>query len=351
MTPGALPKGPCEVQLSPRLSPAEWSQVTLQDLAAQSRMMPPPLPALLNTRSMQKHLMETSVPKAIEEAQGTVMPPLAPTPATRPSLDSGRDDDGFQTPPRGSGRGGSDGFKTPPRGRVEQDASPRPSRRHRRDPETPPEAPRQARLHPLLQALHWRSVSKVADVLKEDPGAALFPFFDNSVEPPLVAAVRLQCGPDVIGVLLDHGADANAVDLAGRSPLAALAATGSRPAFFQEDCGAEHSRKREVAICLLNAGADPDMQDRNGSTPTTLAMSSGDIKLAEVLQLHNTMLAMRLLPQGIEGLPKDLVHAVFSQYLLPKVAEKRHSPTGRDAIAAPQALQHPDRPAWLQHPI
>merc|ERR1719331_587715 len=51
------------------------------------------------------------------------------------------------------------------------------------------------------------------------------PLWDHDFEPPLCAAVRLGCPALVVGLLLEHGADATAEDIHDRTPLAILRAS------------------------------------------------------------------------------------------------------------------------------
>lgn len=64
--------------------------------------------------------------------------------------------------------------------------------------------------------------------LENDPECAQFPFWEHALEPPLCAAVRLGCGPEIIELLLAHGAAVNAVDAKGRAPLDILKADSCR---------------------------------------------------------------------------------------------------------------------------
>lgn len=129
---------------------------------------------------------------------------------------------------------------------------------------------------PLMKALHaakGRQVVAVSEALASDPEAAQLPFFDHAVEPPLCCAVRLGCEKDVFEVLIKYGADVNAADKYGRTPLSLLCYSYARlpslaqawlqpihqrsgPAFDtrQEDC---QQYTLTVATELLEAGADP----------------------------------------------------------------------------------------------
>jgi len=77
-------------------------------------------------------------------------------------------------------------------------------------------------LPPLLKALTAQSIDSVLAALKQSPTAAQEPFWDHDLEPPLCAAVRLQCTADIVKVLLDHGADPEATNVRGQGPLEML---------------------------------------------------------------------------------------------------------------------------------
>mmetsp|Transcript_119428 Transcript_119428/g.207364 ORF Transcript_119428/g.207364 Transcript_119428/m.207364 type:complete len:338 (-) Transcript_119428:162-1175(-) len=87
-------------------------------------------------------------------------------------------------------------------------------------PTTPPPRP-VLQVSELMQALMSKSVELVRSALLDDPFAAQRPLLEK-YEPPLCAAVRLENGPDIIELLLDYGADVNAADCNGQTPLRIL---------------------------------------------------------------------------------------------------------------------------------
>lgn len=109
--------------------------------------------------------------------------------------------------------------------------------------QTPPQTPRGGRpenLTPcapkkeaapcLLQAFCSDSLEKVRAVIASDPEAAWTPLWEQDAEPPLCCAARHACSPQIVELLLEAGADVNAVDSKGRTPLALLRLAESRPA-------------------------------------------------------------------------------------------------------------------------
>jgi len=72
---------------------------------------------------------------------------------------------------------------------------------------------------PMLRALRSNSIEQVQAALDETPEAATELFWDHNLELPLCAAVRLQCEPGIIQLLVKYGADEEVVDVRGSTPL------------------------------------------------------------------------------------------------------------------------------------
>jgi hypothetical protein len=70
----------------------------------------------------------------------------------------------------------------------------------------------------LLQALRAKSLDRVKAALHQNPTEAQEPFWDHDCEPPLCAAVRLECCVGIVKLLLEHGADPEAQNVRGRTP-------------------------------------------------------------------------------------------------------------------------------------
>jgi len=91
-----------------------------------------------------------------------------------------------------------------------------------------PWAPCKAAMPRLLSVLQCWDAAGVRQELENDPECAQFPFWEHALEPPLCAAVRLGCGPEIIELLLAHGAAVDAVDAKGRTPMDILKADTCR---------------------------------------------------------------------------------------------------------------------------
>merc|ERR1712151_646573 len=122
----------------------------------------------------------------------------------------------------------------------------------------------------LSQALQSDSVSEVRDALSQDPDAAWTPFWECKWEPPLCWAARSISDPVIISLLLEHGANANASDSHGRTPLAlSNAAAETYPcsealprwpgiqsaAFFPALSPLREERVKDITRILIKAGA------------------------------------------------------------------------------------------------
>lgn len=140
------------------------------------------------------------------------------------------------------------------------------------DAKTPPNAPIPQEHPALLKALIQRSPAAVRSVLEWEPEAATMPFWDHSVEPPLCAAIRLRCAPEIVELLLKSGADAHLADVHSRTPMMLLrsivktAKCGLRSVFDFDceatvqlllDAGAEGVPKTDTAIPTNDLESDP----------------------------------------------------------------------------------------------
>lgn len=92
----------------------------------------------------------------------------------------------------------------------------------------PPRLRQKATAAPLMTAIRADSLTQVQKVLASDPWAAKLPFMDHNFEPPLCYAARACVKSDIFQVLLEGGADVNATNVFGRSPLSLLCGTARR---------------------------------------------------------------------------------------------------------------------------
>ena len=93
--------------------------------------------------------------------------------------------------------------------------------------ESPPGAPRENPLPPLLGALCVDSLEKVSEILEADPEAAAMPFWEHDVSPPLCSAVRHGCDASIVQLLMEKRADPDMPNSRGQTPLSILASTPS----------------------------------------------------------------------------------------------------------------------------
>jgi len=197
-------------------------------------------------------------------------------------------------------------YETPP-------ATPRKAQAARSD--SPPGAPRENPLPPLLGALCMDSLEKVSEILQADPEAAAMPFWEHDVVPPLCSAVRHGCNASIVRLLMEKRADPDMPNSRGQTPLSILASTpstgaghnrelwvqgpqrlGNRPlpqlpdglgtAFsFEEqaekllgwslrDRGWVHRKSLAVAEVFAAAGVDPTQPDPAGNIPLDLAVAA-----------------------------------------------------------------------------
>lgn len=116
----------------------------------------------------------------------------------------------------------------------------------------------------LSQADHNTRLNEVKAVLSEDPEAALFPFWEHGCEPPLCFAVRVGCDAQVVELILKHGADVNASDLHGQTPLSIVHSqlnhwNAIKDLPFFDTFGSTNDRSEQVKLieaALLRAGGE-----------------------------------------------------------------------------------------------
>eukprot|EP00931_Biecheleriopsis_adriatica_P043777 TRINITY_DN2501_c0_g1_i2.p1 TRINITY_DN2501_c0_g1~~TRINITY_DN2501_c0_g1_i2.p1 ORF type:complete len:525 (+),score=88.71 TRINITY_DN2501_c0_g1_i2:77-1651(+) len=153
-----------------------------------------------------------------------------------------------------------------------------PSQSTREHPATPG-APKKPAMPALMQALQSDSVYAVERVLKADPEAAFLPFWDFESEPPLCYAVRRLCDPHIVQLLLDAGAQVDALNCKGETSLAMLHSSDfvpdklpTLPAFMQSEplCKTEGEDRRMMIMELLTqAGGTSGLEEDSVSTPRT----------------------------------------------------------------------------------
>lgn len=162
----------------------------------------------------------------------------------------------------------------------------------------------------LSKALRANSLEAVRRALVEDPQAAARPMPCSQL-PPVVAAIRYACSPQVLCVLLQSGADADAISSEGWTPLDLIARVriatprvASLPGKFQMPqmfpagvtmlgaggavsifTAAQMSEERccAYAALLLNFGADAERVDAEGLTCADHAAKNGRFELAHLL--------------------------------------------------------------------
>jgi hypothetical protein len=129
-------------------------------------------------------------------------------------------------------------------------------------------------------------------VLVKKPEAASTVFFDHDWEPPLCCAVRINCGADIVELLIKHGADVNATDMHGRTPLTILSSStkcndadeevcevlGIAPLPFMQPSVRDTIINDSLAVAevLARAGANPSLPDDEGNYPCDLASACGN---------------------------------------------------------------------------
>jgi hypothetical protein len=150
----------------------------------------------------------------------------------------------------------------------------------------------------LLRALRANSLEQAAEALRMDPHAVGSLFFDANFQTALNCAIEEHCSPDMVRLLLAHGADPAALDRWGRTALTALSATKcgtidtwpeglgyseiqpSLDAWLREVSREHKAWVLQVAAALLDAGANPEIPDGAGRLPAEVAEAAGNRWLA-----------------------------------------------------------------------
>lgn len=133
-------------------------------------------------------------------------------------------------------------------------------------PSSPPPAPKMVTPVPeLRKALTSNSAQQVREALLDDPDCARFPFWDHGMEPPLCWAIRSRCSAEIVGLLLQNGAEQDATNLQKRTPADLLRS------LRDATNGAPYADIRKVEQML---GVEPASQPPMASTPTDFLSNS-----------------------------------------------------------------------------
>ena len=136
--------------------------------------------------------------------------------------------------------------------------------------------------------------------------------FSQNSKTRLYCAIHLKVktsdvSPKVIGLLLDHGADVNAVNHEGRAALH-FATMDGQPLMTQ---------------LLLTRGADVTLKDRYRYAPLTLATLSGDEETSRILLEHNLQRQIQCnIPNEAKEVAALSGQLSLLQYLLVKASEQ-----------------------------
>jgi uncharacterized protein len=122
---------------------------------------------------------------------------------------------------------------------------------------------------PLHLAAAFSNADAVTLLLEH--GAHIHQFSHNPMRnQPLHACIALNSSLDVVRVLLEGGADINASQHGGYTPLLQAAAAG----------------KKDLVLLLLENGARPDCFCNQGKSAADYARERGHTELADILEMH-----------------------------------------------------------------
>jgi hypothetical protein len=168
----------------------------------------------------------------------------------------------------------------------------------------------------LLRAIRADSLERAKQAFEMDPDAVGSLFFDTDFLTALNCAIEEHCCPDMIRLLLAHGADPATVDKWGRTALTVLSAArcGTTDTWYEgigqtewkpgldawlRQVSREHKAwVLQVAAALLDAGASLDIPDRAGRLPTEVAEAAGNHWLARYWTFCREARACAVLRRG-----------------------------------------------------
>ena len=141
---------------------------------------------------------------------------------------------------------------------------------------------------------------------------------------PLLNAVTID-KPEVVGFLLDHGADANARLLLPAEAQAGIRAGDGKTVLHT----AVSHGNAQIVLLLLSAHADPEALDANGNTPLDRAVLGGRAEIVRLLLAHGANVNRTPLPGG-RGLLHEACAKGFAN-LIPPLVEFGADPAQRDS--------------------
>lgn len=186
---------------------------------------------------------------------------------------------------------------------------------------SPPPGP-QVGSNRLLVCLKSRDVKRLSACLAAEPQGIPQFFWECDFEPVLCCAVRLGCSPDIVRLLLQHGADPCACGKFGHSPMTCLASDAI-------GVGTGFKQHVEVARLLIEAGAHPQSTDASGRFPVTVCKAAGHTKLAKFLENYLEVQASVALLRAQNGssesplgsLTSDVAQLILTSLLPADLAE------------------------------
>ena len=125
----------------------------------------------------------------------------------------------------------------------------------------------------------------LADAVNNDHPKVIRALLAKGVNPDTVmldgtTVLHAACGmerTDCVKALLDGGADVGIADAGGRTPL-----------HFVAEFRMPATAQREITDLLLRAGADPNAKNAAGDTPMAVAARSGNSACAKALRDHSS---------------------------------------------------------------